>query len=89
MDDPIRPDYYGGAGETHETMAVMEAWDPIATLGFCRMSAIKYLSRVGAKDGCPAPEDYRKASWYANRAAEIYERLRRSQEKDLEEGDGS
>lgn len=51
---------------TPEPIEVLEAWAPI--LGWNKTSAIKYLSRAGAKDGATETEDLNKALNYINRA---------------------
>lgn len=68
------PEHYGG-DTTYEVIKCMEAWAPRDALGFCRMSAIKYLARAGKKDPEGEQTDYDKAAWYAARAAELNRRI--------------
>lgn len=65
--DPVNhPAHYGGAGDPHEAIKVIEhmGWGR----GFCRGSAIKYLLRAGRK-GTETDEaaDLRKALWFIDR----------------------
>lgn len=55
-----QPPHYR-AGDTYETIRVIEAWK----LGFNLGNAVKYISREGAK-GDPV-EDLKKARWYLDR----------------------
>ncbi len=69
------PAHYGGEDNPYECIKVMEAWDAVATYFFCQWSAVKYLPRAGKKDANDPTTDLQKASWYSNRAAEVYDRL--------------
>jgi hypothetical protein len=55
------------AGDTYETIRVIEAW----RLGFNLGNTVKYISRAGAK-GDPV-EDLKKARWYLDREIAIRE----------------
>jgi hypothetical protein len=54
-----KPPHYR-AGDTYETIRVIEAWN----LGFNLGNAVKYISRHEAKGGL---EDLKKARWYLDR----------------------
>lgn len=71
MTDPTNPGYYLIAGEEFEAIKVMEALDPLGTVAHCRMTALKYLFRVGSKDGADPELDFDKAAWYCKKASEI------------------
>lgn len=63
MADTIdHPPHYGGADNPYEAIKVIEAWG----LGFCLGNAIKYIARVGKKDGDEIT-DLKKARWYLDR----------------------
>ena len=65
------PAHYGGEDNPFEVVKVLEAWlTPEELLGWLKGSAIKYLARMGKKDGQPAARDAAKAEWYANRIKE-------------------
>jgi hypothetical protein len=64
------PDHYGG-DKPYEVIKVLEAWNPYGAYWFCRMNAIKYLARLGLKEGADPLEDHKKAEWYANEARAI------------------
>jgi len=67
------PAHYGGADNPYETIKVMVAWFGVEhAVAFCKMNAIKYLSRAGRK-GSEA-EDLQKAAWYSTAAANLIER---------------
>lgn len=57
------PHYMVGGIETIEYMKAKSTKEEF--LGHLRLTAIKYLSRVGHKGD--ALEDYKKAQWYINR----------------------
>jgi hypothetical protein len=67
--DAINPDHYKVGGI--ETIAYMRAKStPEEFEGYLRLSAIKYLSRVGHKHGdhdAARAEEYRKALWFIER----------------------
>lgn len=54
-----QPPHYR-AGDTYETIRVIEAWN----LGFNLGNAVKYISRWQSKGGV---EDLKKARWYLDR----------------------
>jgi hypothetical protein len=80
--DPVyRPRHYG---LTLPDGLECEAFDVIhAVLGdegtakYCLGSTLKYLLRAGKKDGNPVEQDLRKAAWFLNRAAGIWEEMDR------------
>jgi hypothetical protein len=57
-----QPPHYR-AGDTYETIRVIEAWD----LGFNLGNTVKYISRAGRKDEAKTLEDLKKAAWYLQR----------------------
>lgn len=61
--DPINPEHYRHAGETYETIRVIEAWNLNYHLG----NATKYISRAGKKHAHTYTEDLSKAVWYLQR----------------------
>jgi len=61
MSNVNHPDHYGGAGNPHEAIKVIEAWD----LGFCLGNTLKYIARCGHKNN--DIEDLEKARWYLDR----------------------
>lgn len=62
--DPINPSHYKVGGiETIDFMRAKSTSEEFT--GHLRLTAIKYLSRVGHKDD--ALQDYRKAHWYIHR----------------------
>ena len=66
------PDHYGG-DTIYETIKVLEAWlTEEEYIGFCKGTAIKYLSRSKKKDS--EDEDYLKAQWYQNELIRFRER---------------
>jgi hypothetical protein len=65
------PAHYGG-DTVYEAIKVMEAWhgkDAVRT--FCILTAEKYLSRAGKKDGEPIERDLAKARWYIDHAIKM------------------
>jgi hypothetical protein len=65
------PKHYGGGNNPYEAIKVIEAWG----LGFCLGNTVKYISRVGKKDGEADIDDLKKALWYLNREIERREKL--------------
>ena len=69
LGDAIDPDHYKVGGI--ETIDYMKAKStPEEFEGYLRLSALKYLSRVGHKHGdhdAARAEEYRKAAWYIAR----------------------
>lgn len=62
------PKHYGGDTE-YECIKVLKAWlSPEEYNGFLKGNAIKYLCRVGKKDG--EIQELKKASWYLNKLIE-------------------
>ena len=74
--DAINPDHYKVGGI--ETIDYMRAKStPEEFEGYLRLSAIKYLSRVGHKHGdhdAARAEEYRKALWFIERLVQECER---------------
>ncbi len=67
--DAINPHHYQFGGL--ETIDYMRAKSTDAELvGYCRLNAIKYLSRAGMK-GDSAAQDFAKAAWYCQMAAHV------------------
>ena len=58
--DPVNMPAHYRAGDTYETIRVIEAWN----LGFNLGNAVKYISRWQRKGGV---EDLKKARWYLDR----------------------
>ena len=69
LGDAIDPDHYKVGGI--EAIDYMKAKStPEEFEGYLRLSALKYLSRVGHKHGdhdAARAEEYRKAAWYIDR----------------------
>jgi hypothetical protein len=57
-----QPPHYTYAGETYETIKVIDAWG----LNFCLGNAVKYISRAGKKTNDTEIDDIKKAIWYLN-----------------------
>jgi len=74
--DAINPDHYKIGGI--ETIDYMKAKStPEEFEGYLRLSALKYLSRVGHKHGdhdAARAEEYRKALWFIDRLVREVER---------------
>lgn len=74
--DAINPDHYKVGGI--ETIDYMKAKStPEEFEGYLRLSALKYLSRVGHKHGdhdAARAEEYRKALWFIDRLVREVER---------------
>jgi hypothetical protein len=74
--DAINPDHYKVGGI--ETIDYMRAKStPEEFEGYLRLSALKYLSRVGHKHGdhdAARAEEYRKALWFIDRLVREVER---------------
>ncbi len=74
--DAINPDHYKVGGI--ETIDYMRAKStPEEFEGYLRLSAIKYLSRVGHKNGdhdAARAEEYKKALWFIERLVQECER---------------
>ncbi len=74
--DAINPDHYKVGGI--ETIDYMRAKStPEEFEGYLRLSALKYLSRVGHKHGdhdAARAEEYRKALWFIERLVQEVER---------------
>lgn len=60
--DPVNKPAHYSAGDTYETIRVIEAWG----LGFNLGNTVKYISRAGKKAD-PALQDLKKARWYLDR----------------------
>lgn len=72
LPDPVnRPAHYQGAGGL-EAIDVIEAFLGVeGAYYYCRGNILKYALRAGAKGD--AAQDLQKASWYAERAARLWE----------------
>lgn len=67
------PSHYGGRDNPYEVLKVMIAWyGAEETATFCRLNAVKYLARAGKKR-TSVGDDFRKAAWYAEAAANLLE----------------
>lgn len=62
VEDPTRPNHYGGEGNVYEVFNVLEAWglDKDFYLG----NVIKYVARAGKKNKSKEKEDLEKALVY-------------------------
>jgi hypothetical protein len=68
-DDPINPSHYqDGDIETIDFLQAKAT--PEEFEGYCKLNAIKYLSRAGKKVNTSATDDKKKAVWYLNRSIE-------------------
>lgn len=66
MNDNINhPKHYEDAGY------LVQPIDVCQELPFCLGNAVKYLCRAGNKEGCPEPEDLKKARWYLERQLDL------------------
>lgn len=67
VDHPL---HYGGDTE-YECIKVLKAWlTPEQYKGFLRGNAVKYLCRVGKKDG--EKQELEKARWYISKLIEEF-----------------
>jgi hypothetical protein len=57
------PSHYGGKDNPYEAIKVIEAWG----LNFHLGNTVKYLSRMGKKEGEASNKDLLKAQWYLDR----------------------
>lgn len=64
------PSHYGGKDDPYEAIKVIEAWG----LGFCLGNVLKYIRRVGEKQGEDMIVGLKKAQWYLNREIEFLEK---------------
>ena len=64
------PEHYT-SGSVECIVAMVETQGIEAVIGFCICNAFKYLWRHNLKNGI---EDVKKASWYLNKAIQLYER---------------
>lgn len=64
------PEHYT-SGSVECIDAMVETQGIEAVIGFCICNAFKYLWRHNLKNGI---EDVKKASWYLNKAVQLYER---------------
>lgn len=64
------PEHYT-SGSVECIDAMVETQGIEAVIGFCICNAFKYLWRHNLKNGI---EDVKKASWYLNKAIQLYER---------------
>lgn len=68
--DWVNPDHYKAGGiETIDYMQAKSSREEF--IGHLRLTALKYLSRVGHKDD--ALQEYKKAQWYINRLVTFLE----------------
>ena len=68
--DQINPSHYKSVAiECIDAMRAAMGDD--AVLDFCRGNALKYLWRMGKKDGNTAEMDAAKAQWYINKYLEL------------------
>lgn len=65
-----RPEHYT-SGSVECIDAMVETQGIEAVIGFCICNAFKYIWRHNLKNGI---EDVKKASWYLNKAIQLYER---------------
>lgn len=72
IDSENRPKHYS---MDHEPIKVFKAWATNSDeyIGFCKFSVLKYLSRIGKKDGETQISDARKARDYLNWMIEALE----------------
>ena len=64
------PEHYT-SGSVECINAMVETQGIEAVIGFCICNAFKYLWRHNLKNGI---EDIKKASWYLNKAVQLYEK---------------
>lgn len=64
------PEHYT-SGSVECIDAMVETQGIEAVIGFCICNAFKYLWRHNLKNGI---EDVKKASWYLNKAVQLYDR---------------
>jgi hypothetical protein len=62
VENPTRPNHYGGAGNVYEVFNVLEAWD--LDKDFYLGNVIKYVARAGKKNKSKEKEDLEKALVY-------------------------
>lgn len=62
--DPVNKPSHYRAGDTYETIRVIEAWG--LAKDYFLGNVVKYISRAGLKND-KALEDLKKAQWYLNR----------------------
>lgn len=67
MSDRVNPAHY--KDHSIEPIDVIEAWG----LGFHLGNCVKYIARLGLKEGSPEIEDLKKARWYLDRKIEAME----------------
>lgn len=61
------PAHYGGENDPYEVIKILKArLTPEEYRGFLKGNIVKYILRAEMKNGA---EDYKKASWYAERLA--------------------
>lgn len=65
LNDPIRPDHYGGKDSQYEVFNVLEAWE--LDKDFYLGNVIKYLARAGKKSKTTKKQDLEKALVYLQR----------------------
>jgi len=61
----VRPDYYGGEENPFEVIKVFQAWfGPEEYRIWLKLTAVKYLARLGKKLDAPELLDLKKAHFY-------------------------
>lgn len=76
-EDNINPAHYQDGGI--ETIDFLEAKStPEEFEGYCKLNAMKYLSRAGKKRDTSAIEDKQKAVWYLNKSIAVNRRQHES-----------
>ena len=76
MPDQINPDHYKrqGNGQKIETVeAILSQMNYPEAVGYLKGSAMKYLSRMGVKEGEPSSVALEKANWFLQRLIKLIE----------------
>lgn len=66
VNNPIRPQHYGGDSNPFEAIKIILYYK----LGFCLGNTVKYVLRAGKKDPAKEIEDLEKAHWYLGKRIE-------------------
>ena len=73
--DPVNHPAHYKAANGLEAIDVIEAFLGVeGAYNYCRANVLKYALRAGAKGD--AAQDHRKAAWYAERAASLWEQMK-------------
>ena len=76
-DDMINPKHYKlelpDGREIEAIDYIVAVLGPRGAADYCRGSALKYLSRAGRKNANLEAEDFRKAAWFCEKAAQLVE----------------